>query len=198
MAGDVQANKFLVRLTRILASPVVILKRIGALVTSRSQRRFNEQTDAEGTAWPERWTPNIPGIIDDLQRGSSIKARRFEPRPVLLDTGRLRQSINWQLRSVNEVEIGTNVPYASTHQFGLERSIPVTDKVKTSLAAWLKTSVGNPWRPSLSWLLNKDQIDFTVLRREFIGIGDEDAFYIRQIVVDGLVPPGPPTNVSVS
>jgi phage gpG-like protein len=190
MADDATVSRgFLVRLTRRLEHPVAILKRIGAMVASRSQARFNEQKGPDGEEWPERAVPNIPGILDDLQWGASVKSRRFDARPVLLDTGRLRQSINWQLLSENEVEIGTNIPYAADHQFGAEREIQITPTIHTNLMAWLRTTVGRPWKPWLSWLLGETSIEFSIIPREFLGISDEDAEDIRQIVIDGLIPP---------
>lgn len=199
MADDnVNLGRFMVRLTRALERPTAVLKRIGVLITSRTQRRFGEQKDPDGTEWPARWTPNVPGIIDDLQRGASIKSNRFEDRPVLLDYGRLRQSIQWQLRSMQEVEIGTNIGYGADHQFGMERQIAVGPKVHAGLLAFFQTAQGRPWEPMLNWLLDVDNIQFTLVKREFIGISDEDAEDIRQIVVDGLIPPGSTSRTVVS
>lgn len=191
-------GRFLVRIERVLERPVPLLKRIGVLLASRAQRRFGEQMSPDGKEWPERMVPNIPGILDDLQRGSSVKPRRFESRPVLMDYGRLRQSIHWELRSEQEVEVGTNIPYAKDHQFGALRTILITPQMQSGLTSWFQTAVGRPWKPYLMWLLNVDSIEFRLPKREFIGINDEDAEDIRQIILDGLVPPGPTPGVTVT
>jgi len=129
------------RLERSLSRPEIALSRIGALVTSRSQKAFDLQARF-GRPWPDRWTPNVPGILSDLDRGVSVKERRFKPRPVLMDTGRLRQSIQWRIESADTVAIGTNLPYAKKHQFGLADSITVTQRMRDGLAKFLRSGKG--------------------------------------------------------
>jgi phage gpG-like protein len=131
---EVVFGRWLVALQSAIANPIVTLKRIGALVTSRTQKRFDTQIGPDGKEWPDRWTPNIPGILEDLERGAGIKDRRWQPRPVLLDTGNLRWSIDWALEGTSVVKIGTAVDHAKFHQFGLERIIPITDTMREGIS----------------------------------------------------------------
>src|SRR5574341_1295107 len=135
MADDAEVvfGNWLVSLKKAVENPIRTLKRIGALVTSRSQLRFTTQKDPDGNEWPERMTPNIPGILEDLERGAGVKDRRWVGRPALVDYGAMRNSINWQLVSTDSVEIGTPDERASVHHFGLERIIPVTQKMKAGI-----------------------------------------------------------------
>ena len=101
MADDpeVQFGRWLVSLKRAVQNPVRTLKRIGIMVTSRIQKRFVTQEGPDGKTWAPRMNPNIPGILMDLERGSTIKSRRFEDRPaVVARTGHERTDLAWNPR----------------------------------------------------------------------------------------------------
>lgn len=196
MADDAEVlfGDWLVRLKQAAQNPITTLKRIGALVTSRSQKRFATQTDPEGKAWPARMNPNIPGILDDLERGASVKARRWEGRPALVDYGSMRQSINWRLIATDTVEIGTPDPRAKMHHFGLERVIPITQAMKDGLREMLskfRRKAKRHWAaapgftddPSrLAFLLHRDEYKFKLIRRQFIGLDAQDEEDVREII----------------
>jgi len=173
------------RLERSLSRPEIALSRIGALVTSRSQKAFDLQARF-GRPWPDRWTPNVPGILSDLDRGVSVKERRFKPRPVLMDTGRLRQSIQWRIESADTVAIGTNLPYAKKHQFGLADSITVTQRMRDGLAKFLRSKRGRQWRVALGWIFGMKTIDFIIRKRPFIGVDELDKKDIHRIIREGI------------
>jgi phage gpG-like protein len=198
---DVIFGKWLVALKRAVQNPVATLKRIGALVTSRTQKRFDTQVGPDGKEWPDRMTPNIPGILEDLERGAGIKDRRWQPRPVLLDTGNLRWSINWALEGTEVVKIGTSVDHAKFHQFGLERVIPITATMKAGIRQMLVKFRGKVKRVNkkrakaglmsgvfgqdptkLAFLLHRDEFRFKILERPFIGIDDQDQADIFDLV----------------
>lgn len=170
------------KLEGLVSRPIAALKKIGALLVSRAVKAFSMQSRFDED-WDERLVPNWPGIISDLDRGASIKERRFKPRPAVIDTGRLRQSIAWQLESEEVVKVGTNVPYASTQHFGGESVVQVTDKAKVGLKKWLGTPKGSQWRPQLQWLLSVgSEAKLDVLPRPFIGVDSQDALDIRAIL----------------
>jgi len=74
-----------------------LMRRIGQIVKSSTQERLGSEGPApDGTPWP------------DNNRDNNI----------LLDTGALRGSIKFELDSDFEVEIGTDIIYGATHQFG--------------------------------------------------------------------------------
>jgi phage gpG-like protein len=167
------------------ADPRVPLMRIGAMMTTRCQDAFEDQGREE--EWPERITPNIPGILSDLERGVGVPARRFQPRPAVVDTGRLRNSITWRLVEGAAVEIGTNVPYAALQQWGGEVTIPITGPMKARLAQLI---MDDPDRfSSLDHLLDRDEWNQRVARRVFITVTPVDREDIVQIVRDWFTKP---------
>jgi len=83
-----------------------VLDGIGALLTSRFQRSWRLQRSPSGDAWGPRLTPNVAGIVKDLNAGGFPKGRRFQPRPAVVDTGRLRGSLTWEVRG-SELVVGS-------------------------------------------------------------------------------------------
>ena len=84
-----------------LDAPGDLMDAVGAVIEEAIDRRFDAESDAQGTPWPESLRAG-PGL-----RGGGT----------LTDTGRLRGSIS---RSVSgpEVAVGTNLVYAAIHHFG--------------------------------------------------------------------------------
>ncbi len=81
-----------------------LLDVIGATVESQTRRRIQEdKTDPEGIAWPA-WSERY-------------KKTRHANQSLLEGEGDLLASISYQL-SEDEVEIGSNLIYAATHQMG--------------------------------------------------------------------------------
>lgn len=68
---------------------------------------------------PQRWRPNTPATIERKARKSRGRRRRraIAGNKPLLDTGRLRASITYRATR-DFAEVGTNVVYGPTHQFG--------------------------------------------------------------------------------
>ncbi len=197
MADDpeVQFGRWLVSLKRAVQNPVRTLKRIGIMVTSRIQKRFVTQEGPDGKTWAPRMNPNIPGILMDLERGSTIKSRRFEDRPAVVDFGHLANSITHRIESTDSVLIGTVKSYASAQQFGAERVIPITQVMKDGIAELLKSfrrkskRAANAGAPApgqdptrLAFLLRRDEFRFTIIPRPFVGISDEDHDDIIEII----------------
>lgn len=94
-------------LARLLARPTAVLNDIGQTVVDHVQLTFRDSTDPYG----ERWEPLTDVTLSRRRQGSN--------KP-LMDSGRLRNSITAQV-SGDSVEVGTNVVYASTHQFGAKQ-----------------------------------------------------------------------------
>lgn len=87
-------------LERRLDDPEPALEEIGSRLVLSTQLRFERQHDPDGVPWK-------PSLRAQKQKGQT-----------LVDTARLLKSITHIVRS-NAVEVGTNVVYASAHQFGL-------------------------------------------------------------------------------
>jgi phage gpG-like protein len=76
--------------------------------------------------------------------------------------------------TIKIVEVGTNVPYASLHNFGgVSKSEKISGTVRKNLWAWLKKQ-NKDLKGRLGWLLNrkfKDQkLEQKVPKRQFVGV----------------------------
>lgn len=173
-----------------LDNPTPLLKQVGVIMVSESQRAFKAQQFGNRT-WPARAPVNVYGILADFAAGKKAPpARRFERRPALRDTGRLAQSIAWQLVGTEVVEVGTNVEYAAVHQFGgTIESAPITDTVRGSLWSWLKGQ-DRSMKRRLGWLLNKKfrnkKLTGKVPARPFVGITPRTRELVRLSIGVGI------------
>ena len=73
-----------------------LFTRLGRVIHSDSRMNFRNQRSPDGTPWAPL---------------------RMRSGQILSDTGRLRNSLTYQVGN-DEVQVGTNVKYARTHQFG--------------------------------------------------------------------------------
>lgn len=113
-----------------------LMPRFGEYLLRSAQDRFNSQEGPDG----ERWT---------ALRHPERKKRNADK--ILTLRGFLRRSIRWQASSARSVEVGTNLVYAATHQFGRDE-IParpflgVSDADQKELLAitldWLREQAG--------------------------------------------------------
>ncbi len=78
----------------------------GALIESQTRRRIaEEKTGPDGNAWAA-WSPEY-------------EATRKSGQSLLMNEGELLDSIAWAV-SGDDLEVGSNLVYAATHQFGSE------------------------------------------------------------------------------
>lgn len=176
-------------LNRGLRDLAPAMKRIGILLVGRSKEAFTTQRRG-GFAWPGRAVPNVPGILRDLERGTNIKARRFQDRPALKDTGALRRSIAWKPMTDHTLVFGlpgaadSIRAYGQRHQLGGTETIRVTATMRANLAKWLRrerkarakrTRLQQEGRTlskadpnALGWLFNTPEVEITVPSRPFI------------------------------
>jgi hypothetical protein len=71
--------------------------------------------DAQGKGakrWAPRSVPSLAGIVQDLSDGTSVNPARFEDRPALVVTGRLRGSIRFDVVG-DAIRLKATAPYAS-------------------------------------------------------------------------------------
>ena len=121
-----------------------ILEKIGVTMQRKAATAFKEQRRGS-FAWPKRRVPNAPGIVSDVNAGGNPKARRFVGTPAGIDTGRLRNSITWEIRG-DAVVIGTAVPYAKVQNEGGESSFTLTRSGRTKLAEVMRRERGGKKR----------------------------------------------------
>jgi len=162
-----------------------VLDGLGALLTARATATFRKQ--AKGTKpWPARLTPNIPGIISDLNKGGNPKARRFDPGQALVDTGTLRRSIAWEVDgSGHTLTVGTTVPYAKVHNEGGSSKISLSADGRAKLVGWLRENKSLA-SPRLVLLLTKPNVTTRVRKREFLSIDNDDRKLIQKTIEDGI------------
>lgn len=155
---------------RNLNNPSRTLKQVGILLVAQAQENFEDQAFGS-KKWQPRAVPNVYGILADLDAGKNPPARRFEDRPALIDTGRLRSSIAFRILNATTVEVGTNVPYADVHQEGG----PIESvKIRRAVVwAWLREQ-SKELKKQLGWLVNPkfdgETLKGEVEARPFLGI----------------------------
>jgi phage gpG-like protein len=200
------SKRILRRLGATLENPRRIVVAFRQILKAQSQRAFAEQKFGEIT-WPARYPSqkspklNIAGAVQDLSTGPRIKARRFEDRPALLDTGILRRSIAAEIKSDDTVEVGTKVPYAIKHQVGGESRQPITAGILENLKRVLKyeeygkTKKGKAkkidaktqmLRKRLGFLFGTPELVTKINRRPFLGLTDATKNKCLQIVRDAF------------
>lgn len=159
------------------------LQRIGQYLVRLAQSAFANQRHA-GIPWAPRHVPSILGVIQDLESGPSVKAERFQPRPVLVVTGALRRSLYHQATGPKTVVVRSTVPYARLMNDGGESSRSVTPEVKQNLAEYLRANKG--MRPLLGFLFHRDEVHTEVQPRDFLSIPPEARPKIQKLIRDQL------------
>ncbi len=99
--------------------------------------------------------------------------RKKRTKKILVETGRLRDSITYRLPRPNVLEIGTNVVYAAAHQFGLRETITVREHVRRSRGRAVR--------------VRAHQRRANLPARPFIVIQDADLAEIRRLLERFLV-----------
>jgi len=112
------------------------LKKIGEYMVAQTEERFTEEQGPDG----KKWKP-------------SRRAERTGGQ-TLTDTSRMRRSIDYAVdEKAGVVEVGTNVKYAPSHQFGMsgKKTIPARpflgfskkneEKIQDILEGWMRRKV---------------------------------------------------------
>lgn len=112
LKGAAQAAKDLRQAAERARNPAPVLRTAGVELRTAVMDGFRQSVDP---ATGKVWAPNAEKTAE--RKGSS--------KP-LIDTARMRNSVSSRVDEPNRlVFVGTNVPYAATHQFGdPERKIP--------------------------------------------------------------------------
>jgi phage gpG-like protein len=193
VASNFQEGDSLRGLRSGLAEPRILLTEIGKFLKAKSAATFRDQGRG-AKKWGERGVPNVAGILSDLAAGKNPPARRFQPRPVLADTGMLKRSIDFRVVAKKAVEVGSTLPYAGVHQHGGETKSPfITATMQARLWSWMKRGRGSKdpatkelrdAKKSLGWLLNKNlrgsRLTFKIAARPFVSLEDSDVVEIRE------------------
>lgn len=178
-----EPGRVLSALREATADPKPALEAIGAVLESRAKTAFVEQKRGK-EKWAPRVVPNIAGIVSDLRQGKTPPARRFEPRPAGIDSGRLLADISSRVTSTDTVEIGSRLPHASLIQYGGSSKQPWPQSGKDALRRLLKTEPFKTYEDRLWWLLGEEitEVETNVRARPFLGIDGDDRAAIFGIV----------------
>lgn len=174
------------RFRKNLQNPRKALKQIGVLMVSESHNAFKQQKLGRET-WEPRAPVNVYGIISDFHEGKKEPpARRFERRPALIDTARMRNTIDSDVKGKKMVEVGSNLPYAPVlHHGGKIESKPINGQVQHLLWQWLRKQ-GQTMKRKLGWLLNRkfrnEKLEGEVPARPIVGITKQTIEDVQEAV----------------
>ena len=146
-----------------------LLNQLGILLVAQAQKAFRVQ-QLGNERWPARQSPNVAGIVSDLNAGKSPPGRRFTDRPALIDTGRLRGSLTYRVDG-RQVVVGSALPYAALHQSGGKSDVELTPYGKRNLVKLLKRKPD--LRQRLGWLFRRPRFTVQVRKRPFLGLTSE-------------------------
>jgi phage virion morphogenesis protein len=104
-----EASRLLDEMQRRTGDLNPVLKGIGDILVSSTQQRFVDQKGPDGNPWAA-----LSPVTLARRRGGGIGAN------ILRDTGRLASSVNYKV-SGGSIDLGTNVIYAGTHQYGARK-----------------------------------------------------------------------------
>ena len=155
-----------------------LMTKIGAILQQQAQASFRRQRRGR-VPWAPRMTPNVPGIVADLNAGRSPPGRRFTGRPALVDTGRLRNSITFRA-TASTVTVGTSVKYAGVQQEGGTTKHKLTTAGRARLVELLQQRPD--LREDLGWLFKKPEFTVKVRPRRFLDVTPEDVSKIRKML----------------
>jgi len=134
-----------------LENPLGMYERIGDAMVESTRQRFDEGVEPDGSPWP-----------------ISLRAQ-FEGGKTLIDSAALQRSIT-HIASSDQVEVGTNMEYAATHQFGATITPKSADALRFNI-------------PGIGFITSQS---VTIPARPFIGLSDEDEAEIEHIADDFL------------
>ena len=158
----------------LLGKQEAILTRIGAHLEEVATRAFREQGRPR-RSWGPRMTPNVPGVVNALNKGSEPKQRDLQPSPALIGTGNLRRSIRARAVKGNSVEVGTTVSYATLMQEGGTSIVTLTPDGRQNLVKFLRRNRTNQSLvENLGWLFQKPTFTVNVRARPFLLILPDD------------------------
>ncbi|MGE5607418.1 MAG: phage virion morphogenesis protein [Bacteroidota bacterium] len=148
-------GKFHQCLTRLIGFNFTGLhQEVGEYMVETTKERFRAGIGPDGTSWKP-----------------SIRARE-EGGKTMMDSRRLYNSLTYRA-GLDQVEIGTNVKYATTHQpDGRDETVIKPKRVKA-----LRFRIAGRWA-------TKKEV--RIPKREFLGINDEDRQEIVQIGLERI------------
>lgn len=210
-----EAAKVTTQIARALENPQRVLRQMGAIVLADAQRAFVEQRLGDipwKPRYPNQEPPyvNIAGVVADFAAGKKNPPdRRFQNRPVGIDTGLTRRQLTMSkaaMISGYEITLINRSPGAEKLQNGGESRQPITQQVKDSLADWMRRSRARVKRhqkkstPTLAsdaaagklgFLFREKTLVTESPERPFFGITDQTKDKLLRIAAGEFLPKAP-------
>jgi phage gpG-like protein len=189
-------GKRMLRLLEMFRREGDLLPIVGEILAERARDSFRLQRRGS-RVWSARGIPNVAGIVSDLNAGRAPKPNRFQSRPALVDTGRLRDSIRARVATGGAVQIFTTVRYGRVHQEGGISKIALTASGRKTFAAqlrkqraMLKRGTGGAGAlakagtlASLGWLFARPKVSIKIRKRPFLLLDGADAREVERRLV---------------
>ncbi|MDY6852011.1 MAG: phage virion morphogenesis protein [Thermodesulfobacteriota bacterium] len=151
-------DQYLSLLARRMTDMGPVMETIGEILADSVARNFREGRAPDGTPW----------------RPGKRKGRGDRPvAPTLVDTGRLRDSINYRAYG-DRVEAGTDLGYAAVHQFGGRTAAHIIRPRRKKALYW--PGAAHPVRS----VRHPGSI---IPARPFLGVRDSDWPEIRDVLL---------------
>lgn len=157
------------KLTNRTSDPRPALRSVGEFLLLRTQERFDSEVDPEGKSWAPL-------------AASTLRSKRN--RKILTESTALRRSIVYRVSDAG-VEIGTNIDYASIHQFG--GAIAQAARTRTlnfRIDRDGKSRFAKKKRANFQQDVQVGSRTVVIPRREFLGVSERDREEIARIVMD--------------
>jgi phage virion morphogenesis protein len=165
--------------TQRLGDMKPLYQAIGAELAEETRLRFTDQQAPDGSAWP-----GLSAVTLARRRGGGRGGAQ-----ALLDTNRLRNSITYNVLA-DGVEVGTNVVYASTHQFGAAKgSFGIATVTVPAHTVRAHTRKGRPVRlHNVRQHTRRMAVPWgNIPAREFLGLSDASERRILQMTAEYLL-----------
>lgn len=151
-----------------------VMKQIGERIVRSVTTNFREG------GRPNKWKPSKRSMIAHISKKDG-KARLGK---TLVDTGKLMRSINYRIED-KKVTIGTNISYASAHQFGAKKN--VSQNVKEHQRKITK-AFGKPIQSKMiNVSAHKRKMTINIEARPFMLLQESDKQYIIELAKNYLV-----------
>lgn len=132
------------RLVALAGDLTRVLDEVGQQLATHVDERFEDEQGPGGVPWRQSWRAKEQG------------------GQTLTDTSRLRKSVTHRA-GADFVEVGTNVAYAATHQFGAD--------IKAKTAKGLRFKAGKTDSGKAAW---RRMMQVTIPARPFLGFDSQD------------------------
>ena len=168
-----------------LDDPRPALEKIGFFMRERIRRGFRD--GGRNEPWPDTMQPNVPALAKRISEGKGpVKRYLGGAKKPLVDTGQLRDSIDYRVEGDSKVVIGTGLPYAEKMQTGGTVSTPnkIPELLKQGnkrVKRYIK-QIAKDFPKAANVLSTQPVIKTKIRRRPFLVVTKEDVLEVKKIL----------------